>query len=179
MEQKSKETKNQGNKKKKYKSMKRYALCFPFHIDIKILNNQNLILNLINQITIHNNFSEKIKTLFFGLNSCLNNIQNNDDKEKLVFIFYNKKMESLYDLILFRVKNDINIHLYFIDEIWQKNFIGKFKLKKLLSFVLIKKDMNKESFNKIKNSIENYDLNNDKNKIISKNNIQETKIEFK
>ena len=179
MKQKLKETKNSGNNKKKYKSMKRYALCFPFHIDIKIINDQNLILNFINQITIQNNFSEKTKTLFFGLNSCLNNIQKNDDKEKLVFVFYNKKMESLYDLILFRAKHDINIHLCFIDEIWQKNFIEKFKVKKLLSFILIKNDINKDSFNTIKNLIKNYDLNNDKNKIISKNNIQETTIEFK
>ena len=144
MEQKLKETKNPGNKKKKYKSLKRYALCFPLHIDIKIINDQNLILILINQITIQNNFSEKTKTLFFGLNSCLNNIQKNDTKEKIVFIFYNKKMESLYDLILFRAKYDLNIHLCFIDENWKNMFIEKFKLKKLLSFILVKNDINKD-----------------------------------
>ena len=179
MEQKNKSAKNNTNKKKKYKSVKRYALCFPFHIDIKIINEQKLILPLLNQKLTQNIFSEKSKSLFFGLNTCLNHIQQNDDKEKIIFIFYNKKMESFYDLILLRAKYNKNVHIYIMDEIWQKNFIDKFKLKKLMGFILIKNDINKETFNEIKKLFENFDLNNDINKIISKNNIQETTVEFK
>ena len=88
-------------------------------------------------------------------------------------------MESFYDFILFRAKCNKNIHIYFINEIWQKNFIDKFKVKKLLGFVLIKNDINKEIFNEIRKMLESYDLNNDVNKIESKNNIQESTIEFK
>ena len=33
MEQKNKDAKNNNSKKKKFKTIKRYALCFPFHID--------------------------------------------------------------------------------------------------------------------------------------------------
>ena len=179
MEQNNKNIKSNNNKKKKSKAIKRYALCFPFHIDIKIINEQKLILPLLNQKLTNNIFSEKLKSLFFGLNTCLNHIQQNDDKEKIIFIFYNKKMESFYDLILLRAKYNKNVHIYFVDEIWQKNFIDKFKLKKLMGFILIKNDINKETFNEIKKLFENFDLNNDINKIISKNNIQETTVEFK
>ena len=179
MEQKNMSAKNNTNKKKKYKSVKRYALCFPFHIDIKIINEQKLFPVLLNQKLTQSNFSEKTKSLFFGLNTCLNHIQQNDEKEKMIFIFYNKKMESFYDLILFRAKCNKNIHIYFVNEIWQKNFIDKFKVKKLLGFVLIKNDINKEIFNEIRKMLESYDLNNDVNKIESKNNIQESTIEFK
>ena len=48
-----------------------------------------------------------------------------------------------------------------------------------MGFILIKNDINKETFNEIKKLFENFDLNNDINKIISKNNIQETTVEFK
>ena len=179
MEQKNKDAKINNNKKKKSKAIKRYALCFPFHIDIKIINEQKLVLSLLNQKLAQNIFSEKAKSLFFGLNTCLNHIQQNDEKEKIIFIFYNKKMESLYDLVLLRAKYNKNVHVYFLNEIWQKNFIEKFKLKKLMGFILIKNDINKETFNEIKEIFENYDLNNDIKKIISKNNIQETTVEFK
>ena len=181
MEQKNKEGKASKNKKKKYKTMKRYSLGFPFHINIKIIDDQNLILNLLNQIQINNKFSPKLKSLYFGLNTCLNFIQNNnnDCNEKIMFVFYKKEMESLYDLILFRARYNQNIHIYFINGNWQKNFIEKFKLKKLLGFVLIKNEINKEDFNKINNLIEGYDLNNNKNQIISNNTILETIIEFK
>ena len=111
MEQKNKQNKNITNKKKKNKIMKRYALGFPFHIDIKIISNENSIDNLLNKIIEKEKFLQKNKILFFGLNTCLNHIQRNDDKEKLVFIFYNKKMESFYDFILFRAKYNHNIHI--------------------------------------------------------------------
>ena len=179
MEQKNKQDKNTTNKKKKNKIMKRYALGFPFHVDIKIISNENSIDNLLNKIIEKENFLQKNKILFFGLNTCLNHIQRNDDKEKLVFIFYNKKMESFYDLFLFRAKYNQNIHIYFINENCQNKFIEKLKLKKLLSFVFIKNDINKEAFNELKTLFESYDLNNDKNKVISKNNIEETTIEYK
>ena len=178
MEQKSKEAKSTKNKKKKYKTMKRYSLCFPFHINIKIINEQNLILDLLNQAQIQSNFSQKTKTLSFGLNTCLNLIQKNNSNEILIFIFYTKKMETLYDFILYRANSNLNVHVYFISENWRKNFVEKFRLKQLLGFALIKNDINKDAFNTIKNKIESYDLNDNKNKIISKNNIQETIVEM-
>ena len=179
MEQKNKEAKSNNSKKKKSKAIKRYALCFPFHIDIKIINEQKLILSLLNQKLTQNFFSEKGKSLFYGLNTCLNHIQQNDDKEKIIFIFYNKKMESFYDLILLRAEYNKNVHIYFMDDIWQKNFIEKLKLKKLMGFILIKNDINNVAFNEIKKLFEKYDLNSDINKIISKDNIQEKTVEFK
>ena len=182
MELKKKESKNSNksnNKKKKYKTIKRYSLGFPFHIHIKIIDDNNLILNLINKIQIDNKFSQKIKALYFGLNQCLNYIQKTDNNEKIIFIFYKKEMESLYDFILFRAKCNSNIHIYFINETWQKNFLEQFKLKKLLGFILITNQINEEEFNQINNLVESYDINNNKNQIISNNNIQETIIEFK
>ena len=182
MEKKNKENKNfnnSNNKKKKYKTIKRFSLGFPFHVNIKIIADNNLILNLLNQIQIENKFSQKLKTLYFGLNLCLNYIQRTDNNEKIIFIFYKKEMESLYDLILFRAKCNSNIHIYFLNENYQKNFIEQFKLKRLLGFILIKSSINEEVFNQINNLLESYDLNNNKNQIISNNNIQETMIEFK
>ena len=159
MEQKHQETKKASNKKKKYPTIKRYSLGFPFHINIKIIDDSNLILNLIKKIQIDNKFSQKIKTLYFGLNQCLNYIQKTDNNEKIIFIFYKKEMESLYDFILFRAKCNSNIHIYFINETWQKNFLEQFKLKKLLGFILIKNQINEEEFNQINNLVESYDIN--------------------
>ena len=179
MEQKHQETKKASNKKKKYQTIKRYSLGFPFHINIKIIIEQNLISSLLNLLQIDKVFSQNAKSLFFGLNSSLYNIQKNDNIERMVFIFYKKQCENIYDLILYRAQTNHNNHIYFINENYQRNFIENFKLKKLLSFVLIKKELNKDVFNQIKNLFEDYDLNNNKNKIISNGNIQETIIEFK
>ncbi len=169
--------KKSNKEKKKYRLIKRYALCFPFHIDIKIINEQNLILNLITQLKLENFFSAKLKTLFFGLNTSLNFIQNDNEEEKMIFIFYKKNMENLFDLILFRTKNNKNICIYFIDESYNKKFVEIFKIKKLLSFLLVKKNFNETQFNNIKKNLENYDINKENNKIIKNNNIQETIIE--
>ena len=168
---------NNDKKKKKFKTVKKYSLCFPFHINIKVIKDQKLILNFINNI--QDLLSQKINSFFFGLNSSLNLIQNQKMEEKLLFIFYKNKMETLYDVILFRAKFNTNVYIYFIDEEFQKKFLEIFKLKKLLSFALIKNNLNESKFNEIKNNLDNYNLNNDKNKDFSKNNIQEIIIEAK
>ncbi len=177
-------TKNKNNnktdKKKKYKNFKKYSLCFPFHIDIKIINDQKIILFLIN--TIQNLITQKQNnnnTFLFGLNSTLNCIQKNKKEEKLIFVFYKKQMETLYDLMLFRAKFNKNYCIYFIDEDWQKKFLDIFKLKKLLSFIYLKDNTNDNIFNDIKNKLENYNINNDSNMVISNNVIQEITIESK
>ena len=180
MEQKNKNKKNNNansDKKKKIKSFKKYSLCFPFHINIKILKDQNYIIDLINKI--QNLSSIKPIPFFFGLNSTLNCIQKPQKEEKIIFIFYKEKMASLYDIILFRAKFINGISIYFIDEEWQKKFLEIFKIKKLLSFVFLKNDSNKEIFNEIKNSLKSYNINNENNREISKNNIQEITIEEK
>ena len=181
MEQKNKNKKNNNNsnsdKKKKFKSFKKYSLCFPFHINIKILKDQNYIIDLINKI--QNLSSIKPISFKFGLNTTLNFIQKPQKEEKLIFIFYKEKMASLFDIILFRAKFNNDISIYFIDEEWQKKFLEIFKIKKLLSFVLLKNDSNKEIFNEIKNSFKSYNLNDDINRETSRNNIQEITIEEK
>ena len=176
MESKKKKNNNTKDKNTKNKIFKKYSLCFPFHINIKVIKDQKLILNFINNI--QDLLSQKINSFFFGLNSSLNLIQNQKMEEKLLFIFYKNKMETLYDVILFRA-NNTNVYIYFIDEEFQKKFLEIFKLKKLLSFALIKNNLNESKFNEIKNNLDNYNLNNDKNKDFSKNNIQEIIIEAK
>ena len=181
MEQKNKNKKNNNNnnansdKKKKFKSFKKYSLCFPFHINIKILKEQNHILDLINKI--QNLSSIKPISFKFGLNTTLNCIQKSQKEEKLIFIFYKEKMANLFDIILFRAKFNNDISIYFIDEEWQKKFLEIFKIKKLLSFVLLKNDSNKEIFNEIKNSFKSYNINEEINRETSRNNIQEITIE--
>ena len=181
MEQKNKNKKNNNNantdKKKKFKSFKKYSFCFPFHINIKILKDQKHIIDLINKI--QNLSSIKPTPFLFGLNTTLNCIQKPQKEEKLIFIFYKEKIASLYDIILFRTKFIDDLSIYFIDEEWQKKFLEIFKIKKLLSFVLLKNDSNKEIFNEIKNSFKSYNINNENNREISKNNIQELTIEEK
>ena len=182
MEKKNKNKNNNNNnntseKKKKYKSFKKYSLCFPFHIDIKIIKDQKLILNIIN--TFQNLLSMKPNPFLYGLNTTLNCIQNPKKEEKMIFVFYKKNMESLYDIMLFRAKMNKNIFIYYIDDEWQKKFLEIFKLKKLLSFVYVKNNTNETKFNELKNNLENYNINNDINMIISNNKIQEIIIETK
>ena len=88
-------------------------------------------------------------------------------------------MESLYDLILFKAKFNSNIYIYFIDKEWQKKFLQIFKLKKLLSFILVKNSINESLFKELKTNLENYNINNDINKEISTNIIQELILEKK
>ena len=166
---------NTKDKKKKNKLLKKYSLCFPFHINIKIIKDQKKILELINKI--QNLFSNKINTFYFGLNTSLNIIQKNNNNEKSLFIFYKKNMETLYDLILFRTKYNNKINIYFIDEEIQKKFLEIFKLKKLLSFVLIKNNFNENIFNEIKINLESYNINKENNQELSNNRIQEIIIE--
>ena len=176
MESKKKKNNNTKDKNTKNKIFKKYSLCFPFHINIKIINDQNKILDVINKV--QNLFSKKTNsTFYFGLNSTLNIFQKPNKEEKQLFIFYDEKMESLYDLILFRAKLNSNIFIYFIDKEWQKKFLEIFKLKKLLSFILVKNSINESLFNELKTNLENYNINNDINKEISKNRIQEIIIE--
>ena len=180
MEQKNKNKKNNNansDKKKKFKSLKKYSLCFPFHINIKILKDQSHILDLINKI--QNLSLIKPSPFLFGLNTTLNCMQKTQKEEKLIFIFYKEKMASLFDIILFRAKFFNDISIYFIDEEWQKKFLEIFKIKRLLSFVLLKNDSNKEIFNEIKNSFKSYNINDETNREISRNNIQEITIEEK
>ena len=166
---------NTKDKKKKNKILKKYSLCFPFHINIKIIKDQKKILELINKI--QNLFSNKINTFYFGLNTSLNIIQKNNNNEKLLFIFYKENMETLYDLILFRTKYNNKINIYFIDEEIQKKFLEIFKLKKLLSFILIKNNFNENIFNEIKINLESYNINKENNQELSNNRIQEIIIE--
>ena len=178
MESKNKTKNNDGNNKnktKKLKEFKKYSLCFPFHINIKIIKDQKIILDLINSI--QKIVSLNSNSFLFGLNTTLNLIQKTKNEETLLFIFHKEKMESLYDLILFRAKFNINTYIYFIDEEWQKKFLEIYKLKKLLSFVLLKNDLNKLIFNQIKTDLMSYNINNDNNKKISTNNIQEIIIQ--
>ena len=180
MESKSKKKNDDGNKKdKKNKSkiFKKYALCFPFHINIKIIKDQKIILDLFNLI--QNIFSLNSKSFLFGLNTTLNLIQKSKNEEKILFIFYKEKMETLYDLLLFRAKFSNNIYIYFIDEECLKKFLELFKLKKLLSFALLKNDINELKFNQINSDLISYNINNDNNKKISINNIQEITIQTK
>ena len=178
MESKKKKNNNTKDKNTKNKIFKKYSLCFPFHINIKIINDQNKIIDIINKV--QNLFSKKNNSFFyFGLNSTLNVFQKPNKEEKLLFIFYNKDMESLYDLILFRAKFNSNLFIYFIDNEWQKKFLEIFKLKKLLSFILVKNNINESLFNELKSNLENYNINNDTNKEISKNRIQEIIVETK
>ena len=177
MESKKKKDSNIKGKTPKNKIIKKYSLCFPFHINIKIISEQKKILEISDKI--QNLFSKKISLFLFGLSTSLNSIQKSNKEEKLLFIFYNEKMETLYDLILFRAKFNANISIYFINEEWKKKFLDIFKLKKLLSFILIKNNLNDSIFNEIKTILESYNINNDINKIISENRIQETTIKIK
>ena len=173
----NKKEKDKNQKSKKSKISKKYSLCFPFHINIKIVKEQNLIIDLIK--IIENLLSNKVNSFYFGLNTSLNIIQKINKDEKKLFVFYKENMETLYDIILFRAKYNDKISLYFIDEEIQKKFLEIFGLKKLLSFVLVKNNTNEKEFNEIKANLESYNTNKENNQISPKNRIQEIIIEKK
>ena len=177
MESKKKKNNNTKDKNTKNKIFKKYSLCFPFHINIKIVKEQKKIIDLIK--IIENLLSNKVNSFYFGLNTSLNIIQKVNKDEKLLFVFYKENMETLYDIILFRAKYNDKISLYFIDEEIQKKFLEIFGLKKLLSFVLVKNNTNEKEFNEIKANLESYNINKENNKISPKNRIQEIIIEKK
>ena len=66
----------------------------------------------------------KPNPFLYGLNTTLNCIQNPKKEEKMIFVFYKKNMESLYDIMLFRAKMNKNIFIYFIDDEWQMKFLA-------------------------------------------------------
>ena len=173
----NKKEKDKNQKSKKSKISKKYSLCFPFHINIKIVKEQKKIIDLIK--IIENLLSNKVNSFYFGLNTSLNIIQKINKDEKLLFVFYKENMETLYDIILFRAKYNDKISLYFIDEEIQKKFLEIFGLKKLLSFVLVKNNASEKYFNEIKANLESYNINKENNQNSPKNRIQEIIIEKK
>ena len=174
MEEKKKKANTNSGSKKKPKINKKYSLCFPFHLNYKILKDKNIITQLIYNIQ-----GIKASSFIFGLNSTLNICQKSNDNEKLIILFYKEKMESLYDILLFRTKNIKNIYIYLVDDEYQKKFCEIFKLKKMLSFTLLKDKLNEKIFNEINNILSSYNLNDNINRKVSNINIQEITIESK
>ncbi len=82
------------DKPKKVQYSKKYSLSFPFKTDIKIIQNNSIILFLSEKLKQIKEFSNSDKSsLKYGLNSSLKQIQNtNDNIEKMIFIFYQESI---------------------------------------------------------------------------------------
>ena len=144
------------NKKNKVNSFQKYSLCFPFNININVIQDEHLINNILNNLKNWKNYNSMIS---FGLNSSLKILQTKNKEEKLIFLFYNKKMTNLYDIILFRSQLNENIKIYFLDNEYIEKFLEIFKIKKCLSFCVTKNNLNANNFNEIKNICSSYNFN--------------------
>ena len=144
------------NKKNKVNSFQKYSLCFPFNININVIQNEHLINNILNNLKNWKNYNSMIS---FGLNSSLKILQTKNKEEKLIFLFYNKKMTNLYDIILFRSQLNENIKIYFLDNEYIEKFLEIFKIKKCLSFCVTKNNLNANNFDEIKNICSSYNCN--------------------
>ena len=145
---------------KKVQYIKKSSYYFPYHIDIKIISGEKIIQYLQKRVKLIYTFNTNTKhSIKFGLNSIINFINKKKITNKtLAFIFYNENMESLYDLLLLKNKenNNRNIRIIFLDEEYLKEFIDIFKIKSCMGFLINKIQSNEKVFDEIENNLSQY-----------------------
>ena len=156
---------NKPQKKSQY--IKKLSYYYPLHIEIKIVSGENLVQYLLKRVKLIYTFNTNTKhSIKFGLNSivkCTNKPKENN--KILIFLFYKENMETLYDLLLLKTKeNNKNIRILFIDEEYNKEFIDLFKIKSCLGFSIIKIQNNEKVVDEIENNLSQYFFDIDKNK---------------
>ena len=139
---------------------------------IKMISTQKLISRNIDYIKKNSykvmlrNKSNMEHSIKFGLNSIIKYTNKIKDNNKiLIFIFYKENMESLYDLLLLKNKDNKNIKIIFIDDEYNKEFVDLFKIKSCMGFLIIKIQNNEKVFNEIETNLSQYIIdtfNNDK-----------------
>ena len=156
---------NKNQKKLQY--IKKLSYYYPFHIEIKIISGENLIQYLLKRIKLIFTFNTNTKrSIKFGLNSIIKYTNKPKNNNKiLIFLFFKENMETLYDLLLIKNKeNNKNIRIIFIDEEYNKEFIDLFKIKSCLGFSIIKIQNNEKVVDEIENNLSQYFFDIDKNK---------------
>ena len=152
---------------KKFQYIKKLSYYYPFHLEIKIISGENLIQYLLKRVKLIFTFNTNTKhSIKFGLNSIIKYTNKIKDNNKiLIFIFYKENMESLYDLILIKNKeNNKNIKIIFLNEENNKEFIDIFKIKNCMGFLIIRVESNEKVFDEIEKNLSQYIINIDENK---------------
>ena len=156
---------NKNQKKCQY--IKKLSYYYPFHIEIKMITGENLIQYLLKRVKLIYTFNTNTKrSIKFGLNSIIKYTNRPKDNNKiLIFLFYKENMETLYDLLLLKTKeNNKNIRIIFIDEEYNKEFINLFKIKSCLGFLIVKIQNNEKVVDEIENNLSQYFININENK---------------
>ena len=156
---------NKSQKKSQY--IKKLSYYYPLHIEIKIMSGENIVQYLLKRLKLIHTFNTNTRrSIKFGLNSIIKYVNKPKENNKiLIFIFYKDNMESLYDLLLIKNKeNEKNIRIAFLDEEYNKEFINIFKIKSCMGFLIIKTENNEKVFNEIENNLSQYIVNNINNK---------------
>ena len=155
---------NKSQKKTQY--IKKTSYYYPFHIEIKIISGENLIQYLQKRLKLIHTFNTNTKhSIKYGLNSIIKYINKPKENCKiLIFIFYRENMESLYDLLLIKNKNNQDIKILFLDEDYNKEFINLFKIKSCMGFLISRIQNNEKVFDEIENNLSQYIVNNINNK---------------
>ena len=155
---------NKSQKKSQY--IKKLSYYYPLHIEIKIMSGENIVQYLLKRLKLIHTFNTNTRrSIKFGLNSIIKYVNKPKENNKiLIFIFYKDNMESLYDLLLIKNKeNEKNIRIVFLDEEYNKEFINIFKIKSCMGFLIIKTENNEKVFNEIESNISQYIVNNTNN----------------
>ena len=145
---------NKSQKKSQY--IKKLSYYYPLHIEIKIMSGENIVQYLLKRLKLIHTFNTNTRrSIKFGLNSIIKYVNKPKENNKiLIFIFYKDNMESLYDLLLIKNKeNEKNIRIVFLDEEYNKEFINIFKIKSCMGFLVIKTENNEKVFNEIESNI--------------------------
>ena len=141
---------------KKLQYIKKLSYYYPFHIEIKIVSGENLVQYLLKRVKLIYTFNTNTKhSIKFGLNSIVKYTNKPKENNKiLIFLFYKENMETLYDLLLLKTKeNNKNIRILFIDEEYNKEFIDLFKIKSCLGFSITKIQNNEKVVDEIENNL--------------------------
>ena len=155
---------NKSQKKSQY--IKKLSYYYPLHIEIKIMSGENIVQYLLKRLKLIHTFNTNTRrSIKFGLNSIIKYVNKPKENNKiLIFIFYKDNMESLYDLLLIKNKeNEKNIRIAFLDEEYNKEFINIYKIKSCMGFLIIKTENNEKVFNEIESNISQYIVNNTNN----------------
>ncbi len=148
--------------KKKVQVYKKFALCFPFSYQYRVITGETALYMAKASKLIYDFNTETKASIKFGYNSTMKIVQEekyNTSKNNIhiVFFFYKENLNTLVNLLMMKARNTFgNNKIYLIDDEEKKSFLSALKIKKMICFTIVKNDKNEKVINGIIDKYETF-----------------------